>query len=221
MSIIPPENEEELLGRIKAIEGLSFGELAAMLGVMIPNDPTKRKGLIGSLIENVLGTTAGTQSKPDFCELGIELKTIPIGASGGPIESTFVTSINLLNVHKESWEASSCCEKLKRVLWILIEGDKEIPFQHRRIGKGFLWSANPAEQKVLKEDWELLSFMLGAGNLEQVDGTLGQFLQVRPKAANARALCYGFGSEGHKVLTLPRGFYLRALFTAKIIQQYG
>ncbi|MGC1183416.1 MAG: DNA mismatch repair protein MutH, partial [Legionella sp.] len=37
------------------------------------------------------------------------------------------------------------------------------------------------------------------------------------KAANGKSLCYGFDSEGNKVKTLPRGFYLRSSFTAKIL----
>jgi len=37
------------------------------------------------------------------------------------------------------------------------------------------------------------------------------------KAANGKCLCYGFDSEGNKIQTLPRGFYLRSNFTKQII----
>jgi len=218
---LPPTSESELLSRCKAIEGKSIAALAGDLGIMVPDDPLKRKGLTGSLIEKALGTTAGTQAKPDFDKLGIELKTMPLGPNGKPCESTFVTSIQLLTVHQETWEGSSCYAKLKRVLWVPVEGDRVIPYHQRRIGQGFLWSANAVDMAILKNDWEMLTFMLASGKLEALDASMGEYLQVRPKAANSRALCYGFGEQGNKVLTLPRGFYLRAGFTGNIIQQYG
>ena len=215
--ITAPINEEVLLARCAEVEGLTFAALAARLGIDIPFMPSQRKGWLGSALEVVLGTTAGTAPKPDFHHLGIELKTLPMGAQGRPQESTFVTSINLRTIHEETWETSQCYSKLKRVLWIPVEGDKKIAFEHRRIGRGFLWSADATAIKILENDWHELSFMLGRGKLADVDASMGTYLQVRPKAANAQALCYGFDETGKKILTLPRGFYLRPSFTAKMM----
>ncbi|MDF1646252.1 MAG: DNA mismatch repair endonuclease MutH [Legionellaceae bacterium] len=215
--ILPPTSEAELLVRCRKIEGWSFSALADHLGVSIPMDAVKRKGWLGGMVERVLGTTAGTAAKPDFHHLGIELKTLPVGAEGKPLESTFVTSINLLTIHEEVWETSQCYSKLKRVLWLPIEADKNIPFPHRRIGRAFLWSADAKDEIILSNDWHDLSFMLGRGKLAEVDARIGVYLQVRPKAANARSLCYGFDEDGHKILTLPRGFYLRPSFTEKMM----
>lgn len=217
--VAPPRDEHALLSRAHAIEGLTFAALVTQLGLSIPNTAAKRKGFIGGALERALGTTAGTEAKPDFDALGIELKTLPIGRLGRPAESTFVTSINLLHIHEECWERSTCFSKLKRVLWVPIEGDTAIAFQHRRIGRSFLWSASPSDAAILEADWTELSFMLGRGMLAEVDARLGTYLQVRPKAANARALCYGFDETGEKVLTLPRGFYLRPFFTEKIMTE--
>lgn len=212
-----PSSEAELLARCRAIEGLSFAQLANDIGVLVPIEPAQRKGWLGVLVEKALGTTAGTKAKPDFEHLGIELKTLPINARGTPVESTFVTSINLLTIHHEHWETSQCFSKLKHVLWLPIEGDERIVFAHRRIGRAFLWSAMQDEEKILKRDWTELSFMLGAGHMADVDARMGVYLQVRPKAANARSVCYGFDAKGNKILTLPRGFYLRSSFTEKIL----
>ena len=214
---LPPSDETALLERCREIEGLSFAALAARLCVPVPTDALRRKGWVGGVIERALGTTAGTAAKPDFHHLGIELKTLPVGARGTPLESTFVTSINLLTIHKEVWETSQCYSKLRRVLWLPIEADKSILFPHRRIGRGFLWSADEKVTSILSKDWHDLSFMLGRGRLADVDARMGTYLQVRPKAANARSLCYGFDEEGHKILTLPRGFYLRPSFTEKMM----
>ncbi|KTC92874.1 MULTISPECIES: DNA mismatch repair endonuclease MutH [Legionella] len=210
-------NENELLERCRLIEGLSFAQLANALQIKIPAEQQRRKGWTGLAIELALGTTAGTKSAPDFSALGIELKSVPLNDKGKPAESTFVTSIPLLTIHQQNWQSSQCFAKLKRVLWLPIEGDNKITFEHRRIGQGFLWSPNQAEEAILADDWSELTTMISTGHLEEIHAGIGQYLQVRPKAANAKSLCYGFDSEGTKVLTLPRGFYLRSCFTEQII----
>lgn len=213
-------NEEELFERCILLESLNFAQLANRLQLTIPSERQKRKGWAGLAIELALGTTAGTQSLPDFCHLGIELKTLPLNSKGKPAESTFVTSIPLLTIHQQNWRSSQCFAKLKRVLWIPVEGDPGIPFAERRIGRGFLWSPNQQQEAILANDWYELSLMISTGKLEEINAALGQCLQVRPKAANAKSLCYGFDSEGNKVLTLPRGFYLRSRFTETLIKNY-
>lgn len=211
------KTEACLLARCQHIEGLTFAQLASALEWQIPDNPLQRKGFAGQMIEQALGTTAGNQSAPDFYELGIELKTIPLNHLGKPAESTFITTISLLTVHQETWETSHCFSKLKRVLWIPIEGDNNIPFPSRRIGSAILWSPSIEEERVLKEDWLELTLMIGTGKLSAIDATMGEYLQVRPKGANAKSLCYGFDEEGNTIQTLPRGFYLRSRFTAGVI----
>lgn len=214
----PIKNEEELLARCLLIEGLSFAQLASSLQLRIPTAQLRRKGWAGLAIEMALGTTAGSKPIPDFNNLGIELKSLPINERGKPAESTFVTTIPLLTIHQQSWLSSQCFAKLKRVLWLPIEGDKKIPYEQRRIGRGFLWSPSKEEEAILAEDWSELTTMIATGHLDEINATMGQYLQVRPKGANARSLCYGFDSEGNKVLTLPRGFYLRPSFTGQILE---
>ncbi len=216
MTRTPPASEAELLERCQAIEGLSLSQLAAQLDLSIPEHPVQRKGWAGQAIERALGASAGSRSEPDFVDLGIELKTLPVNHLGKPAESTFVTTIPLLTVHKQSWQTSQCLAKLRRVLWLPVEDDAMIPFQHRRIGRGVLWSPSAEEEAVLANDWSELTLMIGTGRLAEIDASMGDYLQVRPKAANAKSLCYGFDEEGNKVFTLPRGFYLRSSFTGKI-----
>ena len=206
-------NEAELVDRCREIEGLTFAQLSNHIGLPIPENPLKRKGWAGQAIELALGTTAGNQCIPDFHELGIELKTIPMNHLGKPAESTFVTTIPLLTIHQQTWETSQCFAKLRRVLWIPIEGSKDIDFYIRRIGTGVLWSPNDEQVRVLKQDWLELTDMISTGKLSEIDASMGEYLQVRPKAANAKSLCYGRDEEGQIIQTLPRGFYLRSRFT--------
>lgn len=217
----PPKTETELIERCQKIEGLNIAQLAMVLGLSIPENPNQRKGWFGQALELALGCDACNKAAPDFQQLGIELKTLPIAKSGKPAESTFVTSIPLLTIHQEQWKSSQCYSKLKRVLWVPIEGDTNILYIHRRIGRGFLWSPNKEEERILSEDWCYLTLQISTGQLDTLDGRAGEYLQVRPKAANKQSLCYGFDHQGNKIKTLPRGFYLRSKFTEKIFMDYG
>jgi DNA mismatch repair protein MutH len=215
----PPLSEEILLARCQRLAGLTFAQLAAGLGLEIPEHSLQRKGWLGCALEQALGATAGSKAHPDFCDLQIELKTLPIGYSGKPKESTFVTSIPLLTLHQQTFESSSCFAKLRRVLWVPVEGERALPYAKRRLGMGFLWSPNEQQEAILKADWLHLTSLLTTGQRETLDARQGEYLQVRPKGLNAKSLCFGFDEEGNKVRTLPLGFYLRSLFTAQILQE--
>lgn len=211
------KNEAELMEHCKNIEGWTLAQLSSYLQLHIPHNPLERKGWVGQAVERVLGCTAGSRAVPDFCDLGIELKTLPINHLGKPAESTFVTSISLTSIQTETWQTSQCCAKLKRVLWLPIEGDQRIPFLSRRIGRALLWAPTPQQATILEEDWIELSIMISTGRLEEITASLGEYLHIRPKGANSKSLCDGFDEHGNKIKTLPRGFYLRSRFTATLL----
>lgn len=214
---MPPKNEAELIERCSQIAGLSFAQLSMGLGLIIPENPAQRKGWIGQAIELALGADASNKALPDFQELAVELKTLPLSRTGKPAESTFITSIPLLKIHQQKWKSSQCFAKLRRVLWMPVEGDTALPYAQRRIGQGFLWSPTLNEEQTLERDWNYLTQQISTGYLETLDATAGEYLQVRPKAAHGKSLCYGFDAQGNKVQTLPRGFYLRSSFTFELL----
>ena len=212
----PPHTEAELLTRAHAIAGRTLGELATAANVPIPAEPRRAKGLAGRLVEHALGADAGSAAAPDFSALGVELKTIPLAADGRPRESTFVCSIRLSDIADTEWERSRDQRKLARVLWVPIERDPARSLADRRIGTARLWSPSPDQEAALRADWEELAGLIGRGEHDALTARLGQYLQVRPKAANASVRARGSDEAGAPVSTPPRGFYLRTRFTAQL-----
>ena len=196
---------------------MSFEELAKEANIDVPPDLRRDKGWVGQLLEWHLGATAGSKPQQDFEQLGIELKTIPIGYTGKPLETTFVCVAPLIGVHGLTWETSHVRNKLSRVLLIPVEGEREIPLADRRVGSPLIWSPSAEEEQQLKVDWEELMEMIVLGQVEQITARHGEVLQLRPKAANSRVLTEAYGASGKPIKTLPRGFYLRTQFTAKIL----
>ncbi|UWZ97973.1 DNA mismatch repair endonuclease MutH [Vibrio splendidus] len=212
-----PQTQQELLDRAYAIAGMTFKELADEAEMIMPNDLKRDKGWVGQLLEWHLGAAAGSKPEQDFAKLGIELKSIPIGYSGKPLETTFVCVAPLMGVQGLTWETSHVRNKLSKVLWIPVEGEREIPLAERHVGSPLLWTPTPAEDEILKRDWEELMELIVLGNVEQITARHGEALHLRPKAANSRVLTEAYGASGKPIKTKPRGFYLRTQFTHNLL----
>ncbi len=211
-----PKSEEELLDRAWNLAGLSLGEIAGKLTLHIPENLLHHKGWIGETLEHALGATAGSKPEPDFQLIGIELKTIPI-KNNSPKESTHVCTVPLINTNGMTWEKSLVKKKLSRVLWIPVEYNDQIKLAERRIGSPQIWSPTTEEETLLRTDWEEFMELISLGELDQITAHLGEALQIRPKAANSRALTESVGKKGERIRALPRGFYLRTSFTTSLL----
>ena len=211
----PPQSQEQLLAQAQQLAGYSLGELAQLAGIPIPRDLKRDKGWIGILLEIWLGASAGSKPEQDFAALGVELKTIPIDSSGRPLETTFVCVAPLTGNSGVTWESSHVRHKLKRVLWVPVEGDRAIPLAQRRVGAPLLWTPSEEEDRQLRMDWEELMDLIVLGQVERITARHGEVLQLRPKAANE-----AIGAHGEPILTLPRGFYLKKNFTAALLARH-
>ena len=214
-----PQSETELLTRARMLAGETLATLARKAEVAMPKDLRHAKGWVGQLLEWHLGATAGSKPEQDFQELGIQLKTLPIDQAGKPLESTFVCVTPLLGITGLRWEESNVRNKLSRVLWIPVEGSRDIPLAARRIATPFIWSPDVAQEAQLRQDWEELMELVALGRIESITAHHGEVLQLRPKAANGQALTSAIGRQGQLIQTRPRGFYLRTLFTQQLMQQ--
>lgn len=217
--VTPPRDETELLARARRLAGRTLGELAAELGVAVPADLRRHKGWVGQLIEQALGASASSLAAPDFEAIGVELKTLPVDSRGLPRESTYVCTVPL-EAAGEDWEHSWLRRKLARVLWLPVQAEKGLALAPRRIGSPLLWSPAPEEETLLRRDWEELTERILLGELEQISARHGEVLQIRPKAADSRAMRHAVGTDGERVLTNPRGYYLRTTFTAAILRRH-
>lgn len=212
-----PRNEEQLMLRARAMAGATLADLAASLHCAVPPDLRRHKGWVGELIERALGATAGSRPQPDFFEFGVEVKSIPVGHDGRPRESTHVCLISPAEAATAHWEHSLVRRKLARVLWVPVEATPSLPLSRRRIGQAVLWSPSPEQERQLRQDWEELMELVTLGRSDEIRGEQGVYLQVRPKAASGRARARSRDSAGELSEALPRGFYLRATFTAQIL----
>jgi DNA mismatch repair protein MutH len=209
-----PRSHRELWARARALCGRTAQELAYALEIPLPQDPARCKGYLGRMTELALGADPTAGERPDFPHLGVELKTIPVTPEGRPKQSTFVCSIHMMGTTDATWETSRLKQRLQTVLLMpFVQGDQVA-------GHTFLspvwWQPDAAMWQVLRNDWEDLIGAIGAGRGGSLTAREGRFLQVRPKAANARVRALGPSEDGLQSL-LPLGFYLRAGGMARVL----
>jgi DNA mismatch repair protein MutH len=207
----PPRSRAELWLRARSLAGRRVDEVAAHLGATVPASLHRDKGFIGELAEHALGAHAPGRSDPDFPDLEVELKTAPVDASGAPIASTWVGAAP----GGERWEDSHTRRKLSTVLWIPVLPAEDVA--ERRFGAPTWWRPGPAEEAVLRQDWETAVERLALGEAAALRSHHGVALQIRPKAARADVLAWSLDADGEWVRQTPVGWYLRREFTAHIL----
>ena len=212
-----------ILQKALNLRGYTLEQVSQYLNISLPNSMTSAKGFTGQIIEYLLGASAHSKPLPDFPELNLEIKTIPINLQQQVLETTYVCTAPMLPKQDNySFEASILYNKLQHVLWlpIIIPNPKADILPKRIIGNAFLWRPNSIQLGLLRADWLELSEMLMLGNVEELSSHFGQVVQVRPKAANSSVLTAATSQDGESIQTLPRGFYLRKDFTQQILNNH-
>jgi DNA mismatch repair protein MutH len=219
----PPPSATQLLRHARALVGVSLAELADGLGLPVPVGNLRTKGWSGQIIERELGAGDGGEHGPDFAELGIELKTVPVTSTPAglvPLESTAVCQIDPIAIAAESWEGSYVRSKLARVLFVALEvPGRGSPVGDRRVVAVELWSPSPEEEAILRADFDhFVTSFFRLGRSAEITGHHGQMLQVRPKGRNAADVRRAYGPRGEPVEIGKCGFYLRPAFVGRILR---
>jgi DNA mismatch repair protein MutH len=215
------ETLEALLAHARALVGVELSELADTLGLPVPVGNVRTKGWSGQVIEQELGAAVGGARGPDFAELGVELKTVPVDEDLVPLESTAVCQIDPVAIAAESWDTSYAREKLASVLFVALAVPPAArSVGDRRVAAVRLWSPDADEARALREDFELLvRGYYRQGRAAEITGHLGTVLQVRPKGRDADDLRDGYDAAGRPARIGKQGFYLRPAFVARILRR--
>jgi DNA mismatch repair protein MutH len=213
----PPGSIEELVARARALEGMRVDAVARAIGASTAGAAVRTKGRSGEILERALGATGGSSRVVDFPDLGVELKTIPVDVRGAPIESTYVCTLTLGDAETQEWQTSWVRAKLERVLFVPLIAHEGDAWPMRIVGAPRLWSPTPAQEGVLRGDFDDVIGLIGIGRIEELTAHLGRWLQVRPKARDGSKVGRAWGPDNEAIATVPRGFYLRARFTGAIL----
>jgi len=194
-------DEDELMDYAKKLEGLRFSEISSLIGKLDERHRRHTKGVAAKVIEtDYFGIPSNSSEKPDFENLGIELKVSPLRY----IERLKLYTTKERNVIKmvdyneiasnEDWTQTKVQKKLNRVLFVLYVHDNSLNAWDWRVVKVFIWSPSNQQNELIQNDYEIMRRnVLQGNNLREGDHT---FFATCPK--------HGGGYLKHTPLKSPR-----------------
>jgi DNA mismatch repair protein MutH len=205
----------EALCERRALELLHAARRLA--GLEVTSVAGRGKGGVGQSVERALGLSPRFDEVDDP-DSGVEVKTLPVRLCDDVAtvtEVTFVTTATPESLITETWLTSRARRKLRRVLFVpVVHDDNDIV----RFGAAFYWQPTPADDAVLRKDWEDLSDLVARGLGFAVTSRRGRWLHLRPKARDAAHTRRAGTVDEDGVVVRPQGFYLRRSLTQRVLE---
>ena len=179
-------SESELMAYAKKLEGRRFSEICDSIGKLDENHRKHTKGVAAKVIETeYFGIPSNSSERPDFEELGIELKVSPlryidrVGLYTAK-ERNVIKMVDYNEIYNNKhWKENKISSKLSRVLYVLYVHDKKVNAWEWKVVKTFLWSPSLEQDAQIQTDYEIMrAKVLNGENLREGDHT---FFATCPK----------------------------------------
>lgn len=176
---------------VEYAQRLVGGRLRDFVTVEEIADMRRRKGSYGNAVEEYyFHYRPNSDSRPDFSEVGLELKTTPVKLnSRGELvakERLFFTMIDYCDVVKEDFEHSQFLEKARDVLLITYLYDPEKDPLDYEIEAVLHWGLPEEDVPQIKRDWETVVSKVRAGHAEDISGSDTLYLEAATKGRNSK-----------------------------------
>ena len=215
------DTKEELLAYARELEGKTINivnaehaEQSLLLKENQPDFPAKEykgKGQFGEYIEeNYFGKENDSISKPDFDEVGVELKVVPLKKlQSGELrvkERLVLNTFRYIDIVKEKFESSHFLEKDSLLLLIFYLHNNALALGDKEIDLVDYWEVLKHDFNQIKADWEYIVDKIKAGKAHELTegdtlylgactkgSTADKSMQTQPFSnvkARGRALCF-------------------------------
>jgi DNA mismatch repair endonuclease MutH len=185
---VPLITRRQALTQLQELIGCDLAELARHYGVAIHRAGRLNKGWAGQTLERHLGVTLNSRQQPDFS--GWELKgvALTLDATGTPRakETMAITMFNPSHVVSTAFARSHLRQKLRRMLivgWIV---DPCRP-PNATIVCAERFNLTPAIESLVRADYDLIRGLLRVYGPSAVTGSVGEWVQSRPKGPGGGA----------------------------------
>lgn len=181
--------KEDIIKIAKNLEGKSLKDINP------DYDFGRHKGSIGQFIEEyVFNYRPNNKAVPDFEELGVELKTVPLikNRKGQMVakERMTLTIINYMEEYKKTFRESSFWKKSKEMLLIFYFHDKNTPKKDWKIIHTCLINLedNPRDLLIMEKDWETIVTKIKNGEADKLSGSDTSYLEACTKGASSKTV---------------------------------
>ncbi len=122
------------------------------------------KGIVGQVMESVIGNSPNNSPNPDVLNLGIELKVMPLRRVSNnlmPKERSKIKKINYDKLLNESWEDTSLKKKITKILFFLYEqpsGKTYNDWEEFIFLGTLLFKMDGHLSHIIKKDWQEIQY---------------------------------------------------------------
>lgn len=217
MSALNYETEEQVLLRAKEAEGKSFYEIDKTGRLKT----SKNKGGLGQIIEESLFEyEINNNAKPDFENLGIELKVTPIKINKNKTisskERLVLNIINYVEEYDKTFFTSSFWLKNQKLLMMFYLWEPEIPKDNYIILKSLLYEYPEEDLIIIQRDWEIIVQAIRDGKAHELSEGDTLYLGACTKGANRNSVRVQPFSERP---ARQRAYSLKQSYMSTIIRQ--
>ena len=212
-------DEDSILAYALLLEGQSLNEA-------IPNYESSfngGRGTFGLILEtDYFGLERNNESRPDFEEAGIELKSTPLKRlRSGELRAKERISLSMIDYKKLAEESGSLYStsfwsKIKRMLLVFYEYSQELSVEDYPIRLVSLWEFPESDKLVIARDWALIKSYVDHGQAHQLSEGLTNYLGAATKGSSSRDLtCQPYSSE----MAMRRCFSLKTTYVNRIVKR--
>lgn len=209
------KSREELLEYALTAVGVPFYKI----------DKTNRlstgKGALGTVIEEgFFGYMPNSNSKPDFEELGVELKVTPFKKTKKGIsakERLVCNIIDYMTEYHKTFETSSFMSKCSTMLLMLYEYVNEFDKGNMSIDRAVLFSFPEEDLLIIRDDWYKIITKIREGKAHEISESDTLYLGACTKGINSsNKREQPFSDE----LAMQRAYSLKASYMTYILREY-
>jgi DNA mismatch repair protein MutH len=183
---------------------------------------TKTKAAFGFMLERFYyGINPPNESKPDFPQAGVELKSTPLKRlRDGKFSAKERLVLNLINYHEEvknSFTSSIFLKKNGQIMLVayLHEDDRMVVDYIIKIAELVSFNGlSEADRIIIEQDWKKIVEKIRAGHADQLSEGDTLYLAACTKAANSKV----FRTAPGGIMAKPRAFSLKAGFMTNLMR---
>lgn len=217
------KNDKELSRFYGKHKDLTIGEIRKIVSKTYPEIKLKtNKGIVGQILEGLIGNAPNSDPNPDVRELAVELKVLPLRKISGviqPKERSKLKSINFNELLQEkSWTTSKLRPKMGKILFLMYEQPTGMTYKDWEQFKFFgplLYILQEENEDVVENDWNQIKWKVENGKamgLSEGDGAI----MGACTSGTGKISTYGKGYECKQRSYALKHSYLKKFYAEKI-----
>jgi len=216
---------EALIKAYKKFEKKTLKEIYEFVSITYPNIKlTTNKGIVGQVLEALIGNAPNSSPLQDVKNLDIELKVLPLRKIGDklqPKERSKIKSINYQKIVDEEWNSSDLRDKMKKILFLQYEHPTGKTFEdwEEFIFKGcLLYDLENENEHIVKTDWEGIRFKVKTEQADTLSESHGKVLGACT-SGTGKLLSYGNNKQAKQRSYSLKHNYLKVFYDEKVNKQ--